>query len=143
VEAFVAHEFFERQEQVLGPSNRSVGLTFAAVLVLIGFAPLLRGGEPHVWSVGAGFAFAAVALIVPRALSPLNRIWTKLGLMLHKVMSPVVLGIMFFVVIMPMGLIMKALRRDPLRLRFDPQADSYWVRREPPGPAPQDLPEQF
>jgi len=139
----VAHESFTRQEHLLGPSNRSLGLTFAAVFLLIGLVPLLRGGVVHVWSIWAGCAFAVVAFVAPRILTPLNRLWTGLGLLLHRVVSPIVLGIMFFLVITPMGLVMRAMQRDPLRRHFEPQVDSYWIRREPPGPQPKDLPEQF
>ena len=139
----MGHESFERQEQVLGPSNRSLGLTFAAVFVLIGLSPLLRGSGVHIWSIGVASAFAIVALLVPQALGPLNRAWTWLGLLLHSVVSPIMLGIMFFLVITPMGLVMSAMGKDPLRRRFDSEADSYWIRRQPPGPDPKDLPEQF
>jgi len=139
----MAHESFSRQEDVLGPSNRSVGLTFAVVFLLIGLLPLLRGQRAHVWGIALALTFAVVALIAPRLLGPLNRLWMRLGLLLHRIMSPIVLGIMFFAVIMPMGLVMRALRKDPLRLHFEPRADSYWVRRQPPGPQPKDLPEQF
>jgi hypothetical protein len=139
----MAHESLSRQEHVLGPSNRSFGLTFAVVFLLIGLLPLLRGGGPHVWSIGLALAFAVVALVAPHVLGPVNRLWTKLGLLLHRVVSPIVLGIMFFAVITPMGLVMRVTRKDPLRRRFEPQSDSYWVRRQPPGPQPKDLPEQF
>jgi hypothetical protein len=139
----VAHESFERKEQVLGPSNRKLGLTFAVVFSVIGLLPVLLGGRLRVWSVGVGIAFAAVAFVVPRALGPLNRLWMRLGLLLHRVVSPIMLSIMFFLVITPMGLVMRALRKDPLRLRFEPQTGSYWIPRQPPGPQPKDLPEQF
>jgi hypothetical protein len=139
----VAHESFERKEQVLGPSNRKLGLTFAVVFLVIGLLPVLWGGRLRVWSIGVGVAFATVAFVVPRVLGPLNRLWMRLGLLLHRVVSPIMLSIMFFLVITPMGLVMRALRKDPLRLRFEPQTGSYWIPRQPPGPQPKDLPEQF
>jgi hypothetical protein len=139
----VAHESFERTEQVLGPSNRKLGLTFAVVFLVIGLLPVLWGGRLRVWSISVGIAFATVAFVVPRVLGPLNRLWMRLGLLLHRVVSPIVLGIMFFLVITPMGLVMRTLRKDPLRLRFEPQTGSYWIPRQPPGPQPKDLPEQF
>jgi hypothetical protein len=84
-----------------------------------------------------------VAWLSPAALAPLNRVWTRFGLLLHRIVSPVVLGVMFFVVVTPMGLIMRALGKDPLRLRFDRDARSYWIDRRPPGPAPDTLNNQF
>ena len=70
-----------------------------------------------------------VAWLSPAALAPLNRVWTRFGLLLHRIVSPVVLGVMFFVVVTPMGLVMRALGKDPLRLRFDREARSYWIDR--------------
>jgi hypothetical protein len=139
----VAHESLKRKEEVLGPSNRSLGLTFAAFFGLISLLPLFWGGRVRIWSASTALAFAGVALLAPRVLGPLNRLWMRLGLLLHRVVSPLVLGIMFFAVIAPMGALMRALGKDPLRRRFDPNAASYWVPRQPPGPSPRDLPEQF
>jgi hypothetical protein len=90
-----------------------------------------------------GAAFLAAALLRPAVLAPLNRVWTRFGLLLHRIVSPVVLGIMFFVVITPMGLIMRALGKDPLRLRLEREARSYWIERRPPGPPPDTLNNQF
>jgi hypothetical protein len=139
----VAHESLTRHEEVLGPSNRSLGLTFAAVFVLIAVLPLAWGGHLRLWSIGIAVGFAVAALLAPGILGPLNRLWMRLGLLLHRVVSPLMLGIMFFVVIAPMGVVMRVLGKDPLRRRVDPDAASYWIHRRPPGPQPKDLPEQF
>jgi hypothetical protein len=88
-------------------------------------------------------AFLLVALVMPSMLGPLNRLWLKLGLLLHKVASPIALAIVFFGVITPMGGVMRLLRKDPLKLRSDPRARSYWVPREPPGPARETFKDQF
>jgi hypothetical protein len=87
--------------------------------------------------------FLAAALLRPALLAPLNRLWTRFGLLLHRIVSPVVLGIMFFAVITPMAWIRRALGNDPLRLRFDREARTYWVDRQPPGPPPETLTNQF
>jgi hypothetical protein len=76
-------------------------------------------------------------------LAPLNRLWLKFGLLLHKVVSPIVLGVMFFLVITPIGLTMRAFGKNPLRLKLDKQSGSYWIERVPPGPAPESLKDQF
>jgi hypothetical protein len=139
----MGHESFDRKEPVSSSSNRAFGLVFAAVFAIIGLWPWLFGGQVRVWSVAVGAAFLVGAWLWPAALAPLNRVWTRFGLLLHRVVSPVVLGVMFFVVITPMGLVMRALGKDPLRLRFDRDARSYWIDRQPPGPAPDSLNNQF
>src|SRR5215472_10062898 len=118
-------------------SNRTFGLVFAGVFLLIGVAPLIFAGAVRAWSLLISAAFGIVALIAPAVLAPLNRVWTKFGLLLHKIVSPVILGIMFYVVVTPMGLVMRLLGKDPLRLRWEPNAATYWIERTPPGPPPE------
>ncbi len=84
-----------------------------------------------------------MAVFYPKLLAPLNHLWFKFGLLLHKIVNPVVLAIMFFLVITPIGLLMRALGKDPLRLRLDKAATSYWIDRTPPGPSPDTLGDQF
>lgn len=139
----MSHESLERNEPVKGSSNRTLGLTFAAVFLIIGLWPWIFGGTLRLWSIGVSVAFAVVGLAVPVLLGPLNKAWTKLGLLLHKITSPIVLGIMFYVVVTPFGVVMRLLGKDLLKLRLDPDAKSYWVHREPPGPKPDTLPNQF
>ncbi len=126
-----------------GSSNRTFGLVFSVVFFLIALGPLLVGRPVHAWSLVLAVLFALVALIMPAILAPLNRLWMKFGLLLHKIVSPIVLGIMFFLVITPMGLVMRLAGKDPLRLRRDPDAASYWIERTPPGPRPETFVDQF
>jgi hypothetical protein len=139
----MGHESFDRMEPVSSSSDRAFGLVFAAVFAIIALWPWLFGGQVRVWSVILGTAFVLVACLWPAALAPLNRVWTRFGLLLHRIVSLVVLGVMFFVVITPMGLVMRTLGKDPLRLRFDRDARSYWIDRQPPGPPPDTLNNQF
>jgi len=139
----VGHESYERREEIKGSSNRSFGIVFAFVFAVIGLLPLVFGGSVRVWALTVGGLFLLVALAVPAMLAPLNRAWLRVGLLLHRIVSPLVLGIMFFLVITPMGLLMRALGKDLLRLRFDKQSSSYWIDRAPPGPAPESLKDQF
>jgi hypothetical protein len=85
----------------------------------------------------------AVALLRPNVLAPLNRIWTKLGLLMATVVSPIVLGLLFFIVVTPVGLLMRLVGKDPLRLRHDSGANSYWIVRQPPGPPGDTMRDQF
>jgi hypothetical protein len=85
----------------------------------------------------------AAALLYPAALNPLNRAWLKFGLLLHKVVNPIVMGLLFYGTVLPTGLVFRALGKDILRLRRQPEADSYWIVRQPPGPAPETMKDQF
>jgi hypothetical protein len=87
--------------------------------------------------------FLATALLVPASLRPLNWIWFKFGLLLHKIVSPVVMGLLFFVTVTPIALLLRAGRKDMLRLKRDAKCDSYWIVRQPPGPAPETMKDQF
>jgi hypothetical protein len=126
------------------PSERSFGFLFTVVFALAGGYGLYRG-----WSnLAVGGLFAASALMVllaflaPRVLSPLNLAWHKLGLLLSMIVSPLVLGLIFFVLLTPVGVIGRLFGRDELRMKRR-NIDSYWVDREPPGPAPDSFKNQF
>jgi hypothetical protein len=139
----LSHESFDRSTPVQGSSNRALGVVFAAVFAIIGAFPVLFGGAPRWWSLAVAAVFALIAFLAPALLGPLNRLWTRFGLLLHRIVSPLVLGFMFFLVVTPIALLMRALGKDPLRLRFEAGARSYWIERTPPGPPPQSLPDQF
>ncbi|MBI2949350.1 MAG: hypothetical protein HYY23_17045 [Verrucomicrobia bacterium] len=138
-----AHENLKRDEEVKLPSNRSLGLVFAAVFLLIGLAPLIKRGEVRGWALGLGGLFLILGLANASVLTPLNKIWMKFGLLLHHLVSPVILGILFYAVFTPMGWILRWLGKDPMRMTPDKNASSYWIVRDPPGPARQSMPNQF
>jgi len=139
----VGHESYDRRQDVQGSSDRSFGLVFAAAFAAIGLLPLIGGGVIRVWALVVGAIFLLAALVFPAVLRPLNRLWLRFGLLLHKIVSPVVLGIMFFLVITPIGLFLRARGKDPLRLKPNPRSSSYWIERVPPGPAPESIKDQF
>lgn len=124
-------------------SERSFGLVFTAVFIIIGLWPLKVGGDMRLWALGVASAFLIIALVAPRALRPLNLLWFKFGQLLHHVVTPVVMGLLFFLVVTPVGLLMRATGKDPMRLRRDPTAASYWIERSPPGPPPDSMKNQF
>lgn len=124
-------------------SDRAFGWVFAIVFGILGGWPLLDGAPPYLWAWALGLGFAAVALLRPSWLAPLNRVWTRFGLVLHSIVNPVVLGVIFLLAILPIGLLFKLLGKDPMRLRRRPDAGSYWIERHPPGPAADSLPRQF
>lgn len=124
-------------------SNREFGWVFTAFFCIVGLWPLLDSATPRAWALIAAALFALTTLFFPIALSPLNRLWTRLGALLHKIVNPVVLGLIYGLTIVPIGLIFKLLGKDPLRLKRDPDASTYWIDRQPPGPATDSLPRQF
>lgn len=139
----MAHEDLSRQEHVEGSSNRSFGLVFAAVFAIIALWPLLDRAAPRAWALGVSAAFVVAAWLVPGVLAWPNRQWMKLGLLLGRIVSPVALGILFYGVFAPMGLVMRLAGKDPLRTRRDGGAPSYWIERRPPGPPPDSMTNQF
>jgi hypothetical protein len=100
-------------------------------------------GHSWRWTGGVAVAFLGAALFYPASLKPLNRIWLKCALLLHKVVNPIVMALVFFGTVLPTGLVMRALKKDPLRLKWQPSVTSYWIDRRPPGPAPESLKDQF
>jgi hypothetical protein len=137
------HEIFEHREAVKTSSNRSFGIVFTVVFGIVGAAPLIGGGGILWWAVGIAAVFLALSLIRPRTLAPLNRLWTKFGLLLHHIVNPIVMGFLFFLVVTPIGFLMRALGKRPLNIEFDREAKSYWIERKPPGPEPKSRKQQF
>ncbi len=126
-----------------GSSDRSFGVVFAIFFLVVALLPLWSREAARTWALVASGAFLAGALVAPRALRPLNRAWMLLGGALHRIASPVALAILFYGVVTPTALVMRLAGKDPLRLRRDPQARSYWIARTPPGPPPESLKDQF
>ena len=116
---------------------------FAVFLVLVGAWPLLRAGSPRWWAFAVAAAFALVAVWRPSLLEGLNRWWMKFGLLLGHIVSPIALGLLFYLAVTLIGLIMRLMGKDPLLLKRDAGATSYWRRREPPGPRPDSMTQQF
>lgn len=139
----MTHEDLRREHIGAGSSNRGFGLVMGGFFLVVALLPVASGGDVHWWSLAPALGFTTLALAWPRALAPLNRMWMRLGLLLHRLVNPVILGIVFYGVVTPTGLLMRALGKDPLRLRCDPNAGSYWIERDPPGPAPDSLKNQF
>jgi hypothetical protein len=139
----MAHEDLNRAQHVESSSDRAFGLVFAAVFLIVAAWPLLGGGTPRWWALVLAVGFGAVALVRPVLLAGLNRQWTKLGILLSRVVSPVALGLLFYAVLTPIGVLMRLTGKDPLRLKREPGARSYWMPRHPPGPPPDSMTNQF
>src|SRR4029078_2728147 len=114
------HENFTREEIVAAGSDRSFGLVMAGVLLLLAAFNGWHSGHSWPWTGAAGTLFLVAALFYPRALAPLNRLWFRFGLLLHKVVNPIVMGLIFYGAVLPTGLVMRALGHDLLRLKREP-----------------------
>lgn len=125
------------------PSDRSFGFTFAVVFALLGgwlWWKSSRWGLPF---IGIGAGFALIALLFARILRPLNVAWMHFGALLNMIVSPIIMGLIYFVVFTPFSLFFRLTGRDALRRRFDRALPSYWLNRDPPGPDGATLPRQF
>ena len=137
------HEDLSRTHQSKGFSDRSLGVTFSAFFALLAILPL-RHHRPFQWRwLVVSAVFLLIGLVAPALLHPVSRVWAKLALLLHKVVNPITTAIMYFLVFVPAGLVFRVLGKDPLRLKLEPDAESYWIVRNPPGPAPESMRNQF
>ena len=138
-----SHEDYSREDHVKSSSDRGFGQVFAGFFALTSALSYWKGGVGWHWMLPLAAVFLIAAYAAPGVLAPLNKLWTKLGLLIYKVMNPIVLGLLFFVTIMPIGLLMRAFGKDFLRMKIDRAAKSYWIERTPPGPPPQSMRNQF
>ncbi|MDA1131878.1 MAG: SxtJ family membrane protein [Proteobacteria bacterium] len=137
-----SHESYQRDGVKRG-SNRSFGFVFAAALAVFAGIAILRDSGLWAWWLAAATVFLVAAIGFPRALDPLNRAWHRFGLLLGKVTTPIVLGLLFFATVTPTAILFRLLGKDPLRLKMDPGAATYWIVRDPPGPEPGTMHRQF
>jgi hypothetical protein len=137
------HERLTHEEGPTGGSDRALGVVFAVVLTIGAVWPLLRGNQIRGWCLAVGAIFLALALLRPRTLAPVNKLWLMLGLALHACISPVVMALLYYTTVTPVGLLLRLLGKDVLRLRIDRASPTYWIERQPPGPAPDTMRRQF
>lgn len=138
-----SHEILNREPEVRIGSERSFGFVMAGFFAVVAAVRFWKG-EPWPWVfLLVGAVFLCLALVWTQALTPLNRLWFQFGLLLHKVISPVAMGLLFYVAVTPMALLLRVVGKDLLKLRRDDTAESYWIVRQPPGPAPESMKNQF
>ncbi len=112
-------------------SNKSFGIVFFLFFLIVSLYPLLKSQEIRYWSLFLSLLFLILGLLNSKLLTPLNKIWFMFGLFLGKIISPMVMGIIFFFVVTPIGIIMKILKKDLLNLKFN-QKKSYWIDKNEP-----------
>jgi hypothetical protein len=109
-------------------SNRSFGIVFFIVFFIIATYPLVNNGEIRIWSLILSLVFLILGLLNSKILYPLNKIWFKFGLLLGKLVSPLIMAIIFFLVVTPIGILMRILNKDLLNLKFN-KSKSYWIEK--------------
>ena len=112
-------------------SNRSFGIVFSIVFLIIAIYPLINSEELRVWSLIIAIIFLVLGLINSKILTPLNKLWFKFGILLGRIVSPVIMGIIFFLVVTPIGLFMRMIGKDLLNLKFN-KDKSYWIEKTGP-----------
>ena len=112
-------------------SNRSFGIVFSIVFLLIAIYPLINSEELRVWSLIIAIIFLVLGLINSKILTPFNKLWFKFGIFLGRLVSPIIMGVIFFLVVTPIGLIMRIIGKDLLNLKFN-KNKSYWIEKAGP-----------
>ena len=112
-------------------SNRSFGIVFFVVFLIIATYPLINGDELRLWSLIVSIVFLFLGLVNSKILNPLNKLWFKFGIFLGKIISPLVMGIIFFLIVTPIGLLMRLLNKDLLNLKFN-NNNTYWIKKTEP-----------
>ena len=110
-------------------NNRSFGLLFFVLFLLIGLWPLINGGSPRIYFFPIAILFLILGLINSSILTPLNRNWVKFGELIGKIVAPIVMGIIYFAVLTPIGIFLRIFRKDLLDLKFSNKENSYWKKR--------------
>ena len=112
-------------------SNRNFGIVFFIVFLLVAVYPILKGNDIRIWSLLISFAFLILGLTNSKLLTPLNKLWFKFGLLLGKIVTPLIMGFIFFIVVTPIGILMRLLRKDLLNLKYD-KKKTYWIEKTGP-----------
>ena len=112
-------------------SNRSFGIVFFIVFLIIAIYPLINNGDLRIWSLTISIIFFILGLINSRLLTPLNKLWFRFGILLGKFISPIIMGVIFFVVVTPIGFLLRIFGKDVLNLKYD-NSKSYWIKKNGP-----------
>lgn len=138
-----SHEPIQSHRPVVAASNRAFGSAFSVMLLLISLWPWLRHGENiRFWALAASLIFGIVALFAAQLLHPFNRVWFKLGLALHALISPIIMAVLFYGAVTPMAVVLRLMGKDLLNLHYSKNA-TYWISRAPSGPEAGSMKNQY
>jgi len=136
------HENWSREEGVKASSDRFFGLVLTIFFAILAFLPMRHHHPARVWALVLSGLLCCAALLAPKTLAPLNRVWTALGALLHTITNPIILGILFYLVFTPIGWVRRRMGKS-LHLTRVSDVASYWIPRQPPGPEPRSMANQF
>ena len=122
----------EKYSKIKIGSNRSFVLVFFVVFLIIGLWPLKNGSSINFWLIGISIIFLVLGLMNSKFLNPLNKLWFKFGIMLGAIIAPIVMSIVYFLVVTPIGLLMKIIGKDLLNIKYDKSKKTYWIKRNIP-----------
>ena len=124
-------------------SERSFGIVFAVVFGIIALWPLKNGGDIRLWASIVSGAFLLIAFLMPKLLKPMNFVWFKFGLLLHKIVSPITMGLIYFLTVTPIGLLLRLFGKDVLNQKLDRDAETYWITIDPAKAAQSSMRNQY
>lgn len=128
-----SHESLTSFRKISASSSRKFGVTVGLILVVLAVWPAIRHHQPvRIWLAVPGALLVVLGLVAPRVLDPLNALWFKLGLLLSKITNPIVMGLMYFAAVVPLGWLLRRQGKDLLRLQRSAAADTYWIERTEP-----------
>ena len=142
-DAYAHHEYLHPDAEIKLSSDRTFGVVLAVFFALVATLPMVRGGSVRWWSLVVSAAFLALALVIPRILHPANIAWSKLALVLQRVISPIALALLFLLGFAILGALLRAFGKDLLRLKASADQKSYWIIRDPAGPPAESMMHQF
>tara|TARA_B100000029_G_scaffold169260_1_gene165474 strand:- start:1649 stop:2041 length:393 start_codon:yes stop_codon:yes gene_type:complete len=119
-----------KQKEIKISSNKSFGLVFFVIFIIIALWPLLNDGNIRIWSIIVSIIFLILGLLNSKILTPFNKLWMRLGVLLGTIVSPIVMGVVYFGIITPIGLIMKLFGKDVLNLKLDKNKKTYWTLKK-------------
>ena len=119
------------EQKIKTSSNKSFGIVFFIVFLIIALYPMIKGGDLRLWSLIVSLIFLILGLINSNILTPLNRLWFKFGIFLGKIVSPIILGTIFFLIVTPTGLLLRLFGKDVINLKYN-KDNSYWIKKTGP-----------
>jgi len=119
-----------KKKEIKISSNKSFGIVFFVIFLVVALWPLINEGEIRIWSIVISIIFLFLGLINSKILTPLNILWFRFGILLGNIFSPIVMGIIYFGVITPIGILMKLIGKDILNLKQNKKSSTYWIKKE-------------
>ena len=118
----------KQNKEIKLPSNKNFGIVFFIVFLIVSLYPLVNSDNIRIWSLIISIIFLALGLLNSKILTPFNKLWFEFGILLGKIVSPLVMGIIFFLVVTPIGLILRLFGKDVLNLKYN-KSQSYWIEK--------------